>query len=122
MKLCPSARNEAGAVLLGVFATDREVTWLPQPLPVDAETRDWLAGEGGELRFRFAAACATSRCVRWKGRCEVAEGLAEITTGTGHAPLPRCGIRRRCRWWSEEGEHACRLCPLVRTDVVLEPS
>ena len=122
MTLCPSARNEVGAVLLGVFSTGREVTWLPEPLPVDADSWEWLADEGGELRFRFAAECVTGRCARWKGRCEIGEGLADLATGSGDAPLPRCGIRGRCRWWSEQGERCCRLCPLVRTDVLSAPA
>ena len=123
MRWCPSARNAAGAELVGVFGPDGDrVAWLAEPVPVDDAARDWLAGRGGESRFRFAAPCVTARCARWDGRrCEVGAGLAALADGRTPAVLPPCGIRTRCRWWAEQGAAACRLCPLVRTDPVPAP-
>lgn len=118
MRWCPSARTAAVAELLGVFATtddDDRVTWLPEPVPVDDAARGWLADQGGETRFRFAAPCVTSRCTRWSGRCEVGAGLAALAADRRPASLPACGVRDRCRWWAEQGAAACVLCPLVRT-------
>jgi hypothetical protein len=100
------------------------VPGLPQPAPFDEPRRrtDWLAGRGGESRFRTAAPCVTARCGRWDGRrCEVGAGLAALADGRTPAALPACGIRARCRWWAEQGAAACRLCPLVRTDPAPAP-
>ena len=112
----PSARNADGAELIGVVGDgDARVRWLPEPEPLDAAGREWLAAEGGEARFRFAAPCVTARCARWDGRCQVGARLA-VLADDAPAELPACGIRARCRWWAEQGATACRLCPLVRTD------
>jgi hypothetical protein len=27
--------------------------------------------------------------------------------------LPRCSIRRQCRWFQERGRDACAVCPLI---------
>ena len=31
-------------------------------------------------------------------------------------PVPRCAIRRTCRWFAQEGAAACHACPFVITD------
>ena len=74
------------------------------------------AGRAPEKRLRFAQPCVEHGCRHWAGsRCGVADAALELEAEDG--PLPRCGIRPRCRWFAQSGAAACRVCPLVVTDV-----
>jgi hypothetical protein len=34
-----------------------------------------------------------------------------------HAGLPKCGVRATCRWFRQNGIEACKICPLVITQI-----
>ena len=121
-KLCPSARCETDAILLGVITADGRVGYLRPELRVDA---DFVAAAGAgrqpEKRFRFAQPCVEGRCAHWTGsRCGVIQTVLDAPEAEAAAaesrPLPRCSIRRQCRWFAEHGAAACRVCPLVIRD------
>jgi hypothetical protein len=117
--VCPSARCEEGARLLGIVGSDGRVGFLVPPLPVDAEfVRHAHEGRSPERRFRFAAACVEDRCGYWTGeRCGVVDAAVSTLKDQG-VPSPRpCGIRASCRWFSQHGVDACQVCPLIVTDV-----
>jgi hypothetical protein len=120
--LCPSARAEAGAALLGVVGDEGRVRYLGSPLIVDDEfIRQAKRGRAPEKRFRFADRCVQSGCVFWNDEsCDVAATAAAHDSASDRDDLerlPRCGIRPNCRWFAQEGVNACRACPLVITDV-----
>ncbi len=71
--LCPSARAEEGALLLGVVGSDRAVRMLSEPEPLTPElTEAVLAVDEPEKHFRFANRCVKSGCNQWHGgRCGV---------------------------------------------------
>jgi hypothetical protein len=118
--LCPSARCGEGALLVGIIGPDGKIGYVSPALPVDEKfVEQTRAGRPPEQRFRFAAPCQESGCVHWMGtRCGVidqARAAAEVTQ-TGRASsnsLPRCGIRRQCRWFAQAGSDACFACPFV---------
>lgn len=104
-------------MLIGV-RTPAGLGYVTPPLPVDAEFVERVAQTGGaaEQRFRFSEPCIEHGCQQWTGEaCGLIDRLLE--TGTAAATdLPACGIRSRCRWFAQERERACAVCPLVVTD------
>lgn len=84
-----------------------------------------LSADGGqpEARARFTDRCISGGCAFWgDGRCRAIEAahttLDPVVDGTA-VDLPDCGIRPACRWWQQEGENACRVCPYVSTAVTI---
>jgi hypothetical protein len=117
--LCPSARCEDGAILLGIVAEDGRVAYITPELRIDA---DFVArasqGRTPERRFRFAQPCATHGCGHWTGqRCGLVETLVESRPDERPDGLPHCAIRRDCRWFAQQGRDACGVCPLVLHEV-----
>jgi hypothetical protein len=120
--LCPSARCEPGAILLGIVRSDGRIAYVGNGLRVD---EDFVAaatsGRAPEKRFRFAQPCVETGCAHWEeSRCGVVDAAVEMApTGAQSAEvaLPRCGIRGECRWFAQWGATACAVCPLVVTNV-----
>jgi len=118
--LCPSARGEKGAILLGLVQANGGIAYIPDELVIDDEfLRIARAGRTPEKRFRFSARCATTDCKQWTGdKCGVPQKVLEhVRPGPDCTALPNCSIRPRCRWWRQEGEAACHICPQVITDL-----
>ena len=65
--------------------------------------------------FRFAARCALDACRHYAHeRCRLAENLTKALAAP-RPQVPRCAIRRDCRWWREQGPSACSVCEHVVT-------
>jgi hypothetical protein len=116
--LCPSAQpSMPGALVIGVvLGTPEEpsVSYLERPIPVgelEVEVEPELFGRV----FRVAAECAAERCVHFADdACSLGERISsEVPPAV--AMLPRCGIRRDCRWYAERGGAACHRCPQLVT-------
>jgi len=120
--LCPSARCQDGAYLVGVVGVDGTIGYVSPLLQVDAQfVQRAERGRDPERRFRFAQPCAEGGCRNWDGaRCQVIDramaAKAELPP-LDETSLPACGIRRSCRWFRQSGAEACRTCPLVITDL-----
>jgi hypothetical protein len=72
--------------------------------------------------FRFTAKCREEACCHFaKGACGVVAAVVDTVSANDGWSLPKCGIRSRCRWWSEKGKAACRRCTLVVTDDAARP-
>lgn len=117
---CPSAPHDwEGARLLGVVTgtVDRpEIRYLglrelsPDLLKLAEPARP-------EEVFRFTAPCREGACSFFRdGRCGVGVAAVEGLADEPDAPLPHCGIRPDCRWWTEHGPAACRRCARVVTE------
>jgi len=118
-KTCPSATCSTGATLIGIVQADHSVVLLNTPLVVNEEFVQ-KANESGEpeRRFRFADKCVKSGCKQWTGKsCGIMNELAEANPSVkaGDEELPTCIIRRTCRWYSQEGGKACKICLFVVT-------
>jgi hypothetical protein len=65
--------------------------------------------------FRMAAPCVESKCCHFDGRnCQLAARIVQILPSVVES-LPACVIRKDCRWFHQEGKHACMRCPQVVT-------
>ena len=80
-------------------------------------------GRKPEKRFRFSQPCVEGNCHHWTGsRCGVIDRALQVAEeakaiDASDEALPKCTIRRRCRWFAQAGRKACAVCPLVITDV-----
>jgi hypothetical protein len=118
--LCPSSRAQTGARLLGIRQEDGSIAILPEPLKIDESFID-LSNQvaSAERQFRFTNKCVESGCKQWTGqRCGVADNLIHASQSMKlEHTLQECGIRLQCRWYKQNGEAACKICPLVITEV-----
>jgi hypothetical protein len=118
--LCPSTAAEEATSVVGVVGPGGRVGYVSPPIPVTPSLLATLRSDGEEVerRFRFAGPCAEAGCGFWAGTgCGLVD---ELVADSGPAPvgmpLPHCGIRGTCRWWSQHGARACATCPEVVTD------
>ena len=118
-KLCPSARCEPGAILLGMVGQDDQVAYITPAMRVTERFVEIAQAKGRpEERFRFAQPCACDGCGHWQDeRCGVADTLVALCEPAEAEHLPKCSIRADCRWFDQRGVEACRICPLVVRDV-----
>jgi hypothetical protein len=121
--LCPSSTSTPGAILLGVVLEDGSVGFLEDRLVIDQDFVDRAKqGRRPEQRFRFSSPCAQGACHQWTGsRCGVIDHVLELASDSQMMlpmmdALPACSIRSDCRWFSQSGAEACRVCLLVITD------
>ena len=116
--LCPSARCEAGAILLGVVGSDSRVGFIRPLMTIDEQFVEAARrARAPEKRFRFAQPCVAEDCRHWhNSRCGVADAATKRKEAAAR-PLPACSIRPSCRWFSQSGASACAACPYVVTDV-----
>lgn len=123
-RLCPSARCEEGAILIGIVGENGVVGYITPQMKVDSDfVHQAHMGRVPEKRFRFSQPCIESGCRQWTGsRCGVIDRVLKVAeeanaTDASTAALPKCSIRPRCRWFAQVGSRACAVCPLVITDV-----
>jgi hypothetical protein len=117
--MCPSATCHSGALLLGVVQSNKKVILLPTPMEVTDDFVEKAVKAGDpEKRLRFAGNCAKSGCSQWTGsRCGVIDkALTYMNESLENAALPECSIRPQCRWYSQTGADACKVCPFIITD------
>ncbi|MEH2467751.1 nitrogen fixation protein [Nostoc sp.] len=118
--LCPSARPESeDSVVFGIISgtvAEPRVGYLKQPILITDELIAKASPITPAEIFRTAAPCATKGCQHFDGKdCRLAMRIVEKLPAIVEE-LPRCSIRRDCRWWQQEGKAACMRCPQVITD------
>jgi len=117
--LCPSARCEAGAVLLGIVLPNGTVAFAHDRIVVTEEFVEAAGVEQTppEQRFRFSNLCVSKQCKQWTGsRCGVIDKVIELVPPDDSVKPPACSIRPQCRWFVQVGIQACKVCPVVITD------
>jgi len=120
---CPSAQPDmADAQVLGVLSgstAETRIAYLDEPLPVSDEILALLPPqlEAAEV-LRFSARCEEASCAHFDGtNCQLATRIVDALSPVVSL-LPRCTIRRHCRWYQQEGQAACRRCPQIVTHLV----
>jgi hypothetical protein len=120
-RMCPSTPAANATVFLGMITPAGRVAYVTPAVPSATvlQTLDDTAGTL-ESRYRFAGRCVTGSCGFWTGdHCGLGAKLAasyQEVAGAAPAELPRCAIRRTCRWFAEQGAAACSPCSYVTTD------
>lgn len=118
--LCPSSKCREGAILVGIVMRDGRVAFSNNEIIINQEFVQ-IADKGRvpEKRFRFGGKCLKNGCQQWaNNRCGVIDTVIETTNEIVEKPdLPNCSIRSKCRWYSQSGADACRVCPDIVTDL-----
>ncbi|WP_233563138.1 MULTISPECIES: hypothetical protein [Micromonospora] len=119
-RMCPSTPAANATVFLGMITPAGQVAYVTPQLPADVALATADPDRPVESQLRLAGPCVTTSCGFWTGaHCGLGERLAasyQETTGETEAELPRCAIRRSCRWYAEQGRSACAACSYVVTD------
>ncbi|WP_034593929.1 hypothetical protein [Hamadaea tsunoensis] len=121
-RMCPSTPTSNATVFLGMITPAGKVAYVTPAVPASVLLSDMDAGEAGqplEAAYRFAGPCVTAKCGFWTGEhCGLGAKLVESYQAVGGEPvdLPKCAIRRTCRWFAEQGPAACSPCSYVVTD------
>ncbi|MFI8804144.1 hypothetical protein [Micromonospora chalcea] len=120
-RMCPSTPVSNATVFLGMITPAGRVAYVTPAVPAEVA----LAGLGDsdepvEARVRLAGPCVTSSCGFWTGsHCGLGTRMAASyaeTAPPAEEALPKCAIRRTCRWFAEQGPSACPACAHVVTD------
>ncbi|MGA2452323.1 MAG: hypothetical protein ABSG93_02295 [Solirubrobacteraceae bacterium] len=114
---CPSGRSIHGASLIGIVGPDARLGYLNEAIPLDDLFLEKVRGRAPMQRFRFSEPCVEAGCAQWTGsRCGLIDEVldsAKHVPEAGVARLPRCPIRRSCRWFHQVGRDACLVCPFI---------
>ncbi len=119
---CPSAKPDMrDAVVFGVVGESAGlpvIDYLADTLPVSDGILHLVQPARPAEIFRFAASCAGHGCRHFDGAdCRLVSRVVEILPVVTES-LPPCPLRPDCRWWQQEGKHACQRCP----QIVSEPA
>lgn len=117
--LCPSSNCEEGAILLGIVNDKGQINFLKERFVIDNDFIEKAESDTTpESRFRFSKKCHKSGCAQWTGKeCGVINDVIFLSTNlTPRKTLPQCSIRSQCRWYTQKGEEACKVCHYVITD------
>ncbi len=118
-KTCPSAKFTKGALLIGIRNEADEIDLLKDPIKIteDVYQKFTQAKTKPEKTLRLANKCIESGCNQWTGKkCGVIDNLLNtVEEKYVKDQLPECGIRSTCRWYSQTGAEACKVCTLVTT-------
>jgi hypothetical protein len=120
VSLCPSAQPDwPQAIAIGTVggtADAPRVTHLETALPVTADLLALVDPVTPAEVLRFAAPCLCDGCVHYDDdTCHLAQRVIDVLPPVTER-LPKCSIRRDCRWWQQEGREACTRCPQIVTD------
>jgi len=106
--------------LLGIVGSDGRVQYAANKIVIDEEfVKVASVGRTPEKRFRFSNSCVESRCKQWKDHhCSVLDKIIDfpLPKREEDSRLPICSIRPSCRWFRQDGAHACSVCPWVITE------
>ena len=119
--LCPSANPQDASArvfaVIGGTPTQARASYLDRALPLTADIQALADPVNPAEVFRVAAPCVAMACEHFNAShdsCRLASKTVELAPVVVDR-LPRCAIRRDCRWWKQEGAAACRRCPQVVT-------
>jgi hypothetical protein len=106
-----------GARVFGVVlgtAEEPTVAYLDRAIPVEQLDLEVDPTQVGQF-LRIAAECAGDSCVHFDDdSCSLGDRVASDVPSVV-SMLPRCSIRRDCRWFAEQGGDVCGRCPQLVT-------
>lgn len=123
-KQCPSNKCKTGSKLLGIRQENGTIAILPQPLHINEQFIESVSANAmaPEQRFRFVNKCVEKGCSQWDGKgCGVINRVvSHLNDLPSISEIPKCGIRDRCRWFSQHSFNACKVCRFVITEITEE--
>jgi hypothetical protein len=119
--LCPSTVSigpdtQIFGVRTGSVEQGFQVAYLTEAVTATDELLAAAAPAKPSEVFRTASPCMEHGCKHFDGaNCQLARRIVAMLDPAVGA-LPRCAIRRHCRWFRQEGRDACLRCPQVATE------
>lgn len=110
---CPSYFPSLKAKIIGVKSTDK-VHILPQALSISEEFLKKIENSKIAVTdFRYSGKCMEGKCKQWgNGQCGLVANVLEKMNAID-TEIPNCPIRTTCRWYSQKGADACKVCEQV---------
>lgn len=114
-KLCPSAPFKKGHNIFGELINDSFI-FKDELTKIDEDTFSSVSQSDNKNNYRVSMTCATKGCGNWNGsKCTVPDQMKNFIPADKRSIQP-CPIRNACRWFAQDGESACGICPLIKTD------
>lgn len=118
---CPSSRPEIpGAEVFAVVSgtvKEPQVHYVDNPIPVNDSLQQTNLPVSLTEVLRISAPCMENRCQYFDGaKCRLAKVISEEGISRKKLSVPFCAIRDTCRWYTERGHDACRMCRYIVTD------
>jgi hypothetical protein len=109
---CPSVPVQRGGMAIAIrHSHSEDFVFLDEPFSVTPGALSEDLAISVQLRLRVAGPCIREACVSWTERgCRWGRAVASIG-GDRTDAMVSCSIRPSCRWFAENGETACRVCP-----------
>lgn len=119
--LCPAFPAVEGALIIGVNEQGT-TSFLPRTITIDKDFVSMTREEPLSEKFRFAGNCARYSCLHFrKGSCHlIQQELLAKSPPVKASELPKCAIRKNCKWYAEKGFYACNVCSRL-AQVRMEP-
>lgn len=117
--LCPAFRCTEGALIIGVNE-DQKTNFLPRTITVDDQFASIIFEEPLSAKFRYAGSCRKEHCAYYRRQtCKlIQQELTNRNPPIRVSNLPKCAIRKNCRWYAEKGFYACSICPEIQARYV----
>ena len=118
-KLCPRAQpGMDNCTIIGLVQPEGsavKLAYLNERVAATPELLAMAAPVAPTEVFRLSATCAEHKCPHFDGSdCQLAKRVVTLLPAAVES-LPRCTIRKECRWYSQEGPKACQRCPELTT-------
>lgn len=115
-KSCPSAPFKKGHSIFGYFKNDNLI-FPDSPIKIDDDFLDQLDPRIEKAEFRVTMKCVTKGCGNWNGqKCTVPDQMNQLVGKIENAEVyMNCPLKTTCRWFAQDAEEACKICPLIKT-------
>jgi hypothetical protein len=115
-KSCPSAPFKKGHSIFAKFDGEK-MSFLKTLIKIDNEIIETETRSREKTDIRATMPCVTKECINWNGkRCTVPEQMNYFLDQLEDISLvSNCPIQKSCRWYEQDGEKACKICPLIKT-------
>ena len=115
--LCPSSPPTKNAYLFGILDEEMTVRYTQYPIVINDQLTTILKKINPPERFfRFTLKCKKHDCQQWHNdQCKLAVLVARSATDLATEDIPKCAIRKSCRWFKQQGQTICRACQFIVT-------
>ncbi|WP_323120841.1 hypothetical protein [Burkholderia alba] len=121
---CPSSQPGPGSRVIGVVLVvekEQRIAPLKQAVPLEQIAHLVPDSVPATEIVRLASPCQTERCQHYLDeKCSLASRIVKALPEVVNK-LPHCSVRKSCRWWFQEGMHACMRCPQIVTEPFTYP-
>lgn len=115
-KSCPSAPFKKGNSVFAIFEGD-QMTFTDSMIPITEALMSESSFFSEKTEVRTTMKCVTKGCINWNGKkCTVPDQMSYFFQPLEEiSAFKNCPLKTTCRWYAQDGEQSCSICPLIRT-------